>query len=87
MGCQCIPLGQLDRNLRGKITVKTARDVDLCQLFQLGVRCFRKFACLARKVCLLCIGLGTDRDIFTRRHGHGPGHKTGQTGNQNLGLA
>ena len=86
MACKCISLGQLDRNLGSKITVEATRDIDLRQLFQLGVRRFRKFAFLARKVCLLCICLGTDRNIFARRHGHGSGHQAGKTCDQHLWL-
>ena len=43
------------------------------------------FPCLARKIGLLGVGLRADRDIFARRHRHGAGNQTGQTGDEDLG--
>jgi hypothetical protein len=57
MRAKCVFLGQLDRDLAREAIVKPARNVNVCELIELGLGCFPQFAGFARDVGLLRIGL------------------------------
>ena len=57
------------------------------RLLELCLRRFRQLAGLAGKIGLFRIGLGTDRDVFSCRHGHRTGHEASQPRDQDLRLS
>jgi hypothetical protein len=58
-------------------------DIDLGQfLLEFGV--VREFLSLAGEIGLFGVGLRTDQDILSRRHGHGTGDQTGDAGKRDL---
>ncbi len=59
-------------------------DINLGQLLALELRRISEFLGLACQIGMFGVGLLTDRHIFTCRHRHCPGHKTGDTGQQDV---
>ena len=84
MRSQCILVHQLFGNLASKAKLYTARSINPRKLLFLRLRILQELALLTFKIGVLGIGLGTDRNIFSRRHGHGTGNKPSDSGKQNI---
>lgn len=72
-------------HLQRQLRLDPAIHIDLGKLLPLELRLIRQFFSLPGEICLLGIGLGTDRDIFAGGHRHGARHKARDTRNQDVG--
>jgi hypothetical protein len=82
MGGQSTMGRELLGDLLRKRQIEAAFDVDRCQFRKLGGRLGLDFPAFAGEVGSFGVGLGTDRDLLTRRHRHRPGDQPGYTRDQ-----
>jgi len=86
MGTDGIVRHQLLGHLLRQAGLEPPTDIDGCQFPLLCGRILLEFRPFARQVGILGVRLRIDRDVFTSRHRHGPGHQPRDTGHQNVAV-
>jgi hypothetical protein len=71
------------RDLVGEGGVESSRDIDGGQFGVFVFSVIGQFLAFAFQIGPLGVGLGTDGNIFARRHGHRAGDQSGQAGDEN----